>query len=302
MGLLLKVASSLIVLIVLFASNCLALDKRVPTHISPYKQLFLKINTVYSSQETDQYNLADQKVSTVKNTAQTTKTILRYSPLKQLEIGLESIYFFSREQKRTNPMGLSSKVLDSSGLGDTSLQLTYLPYDSRQQRFGLLVGGEVQFPTGEQSDGLGSGSTDVSLRTTLSLRTKAGFPYLAAIYTWAGEGKEDGQKTREADDLFLGLGFKSRRWHGFSFDARIFNYFLYRGAVKYHQVKKIDSDPYQIPGARLEIKYAVNKTIELSLIGEKSWPENHDFTSNGLPMKKRPGTKSRGAFALRLLW
>ena len=192
--------------------------------------------------------------------------------------------------------------MDRSGIGDTSVQLTYLPADSRKQNYGFLLGAELSLPTGDKDSSLGSGTYDLLLRSTISKKTSAGFPYFAAIYTWTGVGSQDGYKTEKPDDLLLAVGFKSRTWHRLSLDARLFRYFLYGDQVSYNETGRVVSSAHDLPGCRLTMKYLFSKVLEGSVFFEKARPEDHLQNANGMLITKKPDSKNRFAIALRYLW
>ena len=297
----LKAACSVIFLLICY-TDVLALDKRVIVHITPYKQVCFKSNWVYTYQATDQFDTDNHLVGTVKNNTSAIKTQLRYSPFKQLEIGVESIYFLDRRQSKITAEGIKTTSIDSSGLGDTALQLTYSPADSRKQAFGFLLGAELGLPTGDEDEDLGNGAYNLSFRSTISLNTSVGFPYLAAIYTSSGDTKKDGYTTEKPDDLMLALGLNSRRWHGLSLDARLFNDFLYGHAVNHNNSTRVVTGSHDIPGYRLTCKYLFFDVFEGSLFFEQAWPEDHLLTSNGTSLTKRPRGTERFALAIRVLW
>ncbi len=296
------VICTILLILLLSSSPLLALDKRVAIHNPLPNELVVKLNSVYTTQRVDQYNVNNQRVNSIENTSVALKTQFFYSPAEKYSLALESIYLVDRNQKTTHANGQTTKALDSSGLGDTSLQLYFEPYDSRKQKFGLLLGGEVMLPTGDADKGLGTGSTDFSLRSTLSLKTDYGFPYFATIYTWAGRGKINSEETEEADDLFLALGHKSRYWHSFAFNVRGFIYLLQNDAHKHNDGNVIVSKKHKVPGYRCELFYAVSQKIEASLFVEQSWPEEHGLTLNSTPMTSKPGRRDRGGLTLRVNW
>lgn len=66
-----------------------------------------------------------------------------------------------------------------SGMGDTSLSVTYsLPRDERSPLYADLRG-RVRLPTGSRRDGLGTGSTDYALLTEIGLEARPGGAYLS---------------------------------------------------------------------------------------------------------------------------
>jgi len=287
--------------VILSASNAFAFDKRVPLFISPPQKMMMKMIAIDSRQEVEQYNPMNQR-SIGENNMRALRTQLRYSPTDKIETAFEWLYFQNRTQEVTNSMGVKTKILDSSGIGDSCFHLTYLFADARQEKFGLLFGGELKFPTGDQEEGRSTGSYDTTLRTTLSVKTKIGFPYFAVLYTWTGEGEVNGIETDEADELFLNLGLKSRRWHGLSFNTRLYFKQHYGNAVRVVNNAIMVSDEHKTTGAFLEMNYALNKRLELGVLLEKVWAEDSRFTTNGIPVTTKNNVKNRLGLTLRVLW
>lgn len=76
---------------------------------------------------------------------------------------------------------------DVSGIGDTSLTVTYsLPRGTRSPLY-VDLRGRVRLPTGSRQDGLGTGATDYALLTEVGLETRGGGAYLSGGRRFLGQ-------------------------------------------------------------------------------------------------------------------
>ena len=296
------VSLGLLLLATTMATSTFAMDKRTFVHIvQPGTNAFhlVVVNTEASS---SQYLPNGQLQAKVENNNVAARAIARFSVAENLEFTFEIPYLLKREQDRTNAAGITTSNFDSEGLGDADIQLTWQARDSRKGGFGLIAGLELQMPTGDKDRGLGSETWDTSLRTTLSQKTKWGFPYLMAIYTDTGTTKIEGIRVDPSNDLFLGAGFKTRYWNNFGLDLMVYRYIITSQSISENNGFEAVTEKHDTPGWKIYGRYLVTKSLEWMILYERSNPEDHNMTFNSQTITKKPGTKERFGTAFKYFW
>ncbi|MDT8418846.1 MAG: transporter [Desulfuromonadales bacterium] len=238
----------------------------------------------------------------VKNDNLMTKAIARFSLLDNLELAIGVPYLLQRKQSRTNAAGITTSKFDSQGLGDADIQLTWQWRDSRKGGLGVLTGVELQAPTGDRNDGLGSDTWETSLRSVLSYKTVWGYPYGMAIYTDTGSTRANGVRIDPADDLYLAAGFKSRFWHGFGFDLSTFRYVDTSRAVTENNGSPAIVEKYDSPGWKVYGCYRSSKSFEWNILYERISPEAHQVYLNGTTISKKIDDKERFGAIVKYFW
>lgn len=295
-----KIIFLVLILIGLQSGPLLGADKNIVVHLVPTDSGYVQTNWIRSVHQVRQYNQQHQLIGTTKNSNSVSKTMLRLRPLPNLCLGLDAVYFPQRDQTAYNHVsGKARSVYADSGFGDTSLLLYYQPYDSRKQFWGLALGADLLLPSGAESRGLGKGNTEFSLQSTLSLRSRIGFPYVVGIYTWIDDGGREG---KTPDELMFGLGFKSKPWREFQVDALLFNHFQCSNEVKYKDQVPYRITRYNTPGYRVAMKYFLRKNLEISLFWEQSRQQDHLSISPRDTLSLEPDSRRRYGLSLRYIW
>ncbi|PLX88792.1 MAG: hypothetical protein C0619_12000 [Desulfuromonas sp.] len=293
---------SLFLVTLTLGTDACALDKRTFIHIVPPKTNALHLVLVDTEMTTRQYLPNGNLQSQVDNDNLAIRTVARFSIADNLELALEVPYLLSREQERTNPAGVTQTQFDSEGFSDAGIQLTWQARDSRKGGFGLITGVELKAPTGNNDRGLGSETWDVSLRSVLSRKTAWGFPYLMAIYTDTGSTRSDGLKVDPANDLYLGLGFKSRFWNNVGFDLILYRYISTSRQYNASNGSQAIIEQHDMPGYKVYGRYRISKNLEWNIFYENSDPEDHQMLVNNMVIDRRPGDKKRVGTLLKYFW
>ena len=88
---------------------------------------------------------------------------------------------------RGNRGGAATTSSSASGLGDSTLAATYAAYYNAASRSGLDLTGKLKLATGDESEGLGTGSNDVSLQVDAYRALERFTPFGSFGYTVFGE-------------------------------------------------------------------------------------------------------------------
>lgn len=294
--------ASLVLCLSIQATRAVAMDKRTFVHIVPPDKNAFHLVVVNTETSSSLFKSNGQFQAKVENSSWVARSIARFSVSRNLELAFEIPYLLKREQSCTDAAGVTQNILDSEGLGDADVQLTWQARDSRKGGLGLIAGAELKFPTGDEDRGLGSGTWDASLRSILSYGMSIGFPYIMAIYTDTGTDTVNGVRTNPSDDIYLAAGLKSRFWKKFGFNFMAYRYIGISETISENNGSRAVAEKHDAQGWKLYGRYQVTKALEWNIFYEKSHPEYHSLIINNMVISKQPDDKKRFGTMFKYFW
>ncbi|PLX67324.1 MAG: hypothetical protein C0603_09650 [Denitrovibrio sp.] len=288
--------------ILIIAPNARAMDKRAPVSILPYKQQSIKF--VYSKMynKSKQYRQNGALLSSAESSVFGSKLIYRNTFMKDVELGVEIPYLFSKDGESKSVSGSVNKIELDDGIGDADVQLTYQIKDFRTENYGAIFGAEIKFPTGDAEQSKGTNAYELVYRAALTKKIKNFMPFIQAIYTDKYTGKVNGINTNMGDDLFMGVGTKVTFKKKARLEFKYFYDFATTGTVRSSGGSRVRYQGYDIRGYRLKGEVFIGEHIILEAFYEAADPLGHEYYMGSNTIYKEPEYRNRLATGITYRW
>jgi len=292
----------LIITLLIFASNAYPMDKRAPVNILPFGQQSIRVIAARTSSESNQYNQSGALISKAKNEVYGSKLIYRNTFMKDVELGVEVPYVFSRDTESKSASGAKKTTEIGEGVGDVAVALTYQIADFRTEPFGAIAGFEVKFPSGSAEYSRGTGAYDLVYRGSVSKKLGSFQPFVQAVYTDSLDGKVNGVEINSGDDLYMALGTKIMFKKLVRLEFKYFYDLATSESLRSSGDQAVKYEKYDLHGYRVKGELFTGKHLIWESFFESADPGKHHYYPGSTTITKDPLQRNRIGIGVTFIW